>query len=99
VGSATTTIPLSAHVFRYAWIIQISYAGPATTLQLRLGRAVRDVVLPAGQRRIDIPATGEGSAVLVRSLSGEPAACIARLTVRLTYAISPPATRILRRTG
>jgi hypothetical protein len=81
VRSAATRIPLSAHVFRYAWIIRLSYSGPATTLQLELGRAVRDVVLPAGQRDIDIPVTGEGSAVLVRSLSGEPAACISTLTL------------------
>jgi hypothetical protein len=48
-------------------------------LQLELGRAVRDVVLPAGQRDIHIPVSGEGSVVLVRSLSGEPAACISTL--------------------
>ena len=87
--SAATRIPLSAPVFRYAWIIQLSYSGPATTLQLALGTAVRDVVLPAGQRDVYVPVNGAGSAVLVRSLSGEPAACIARLTVRLTYATRP----------
>jgi hypothetical protein len=81
VRSTATTIPLSAHVFRYAWMIRLSYSGPATTLRIELGRAVRDVVLPAGQRDISIPLSGEGSAVLVRSLSGEPAACISRLTV------------------
>jgi hypothetical protein len=93
VRSAVTRIPLSALLFRYAWIIQLSYSGPATTLQLELGRAVRDVVQPADRRDIYIPVTGEGSAVLVRSLSGETAACIARLTVRLMYAIGPPAIR------
>jgi hypothetical protein len=81
VRSAATRIPLSAHAFRYAWIIRLSYSGPATTLQLELGRAIRDVVLPAGHRTSDIPVTGEGSAVLVRSLSGEPAACISTLTL------------------
>jgi hypothetical protein len=79
LSSATTRIPLSAHVFRYTWIIRLSYSGPATTLQLELGRAVRDVVLPAGQRDISFPVTGEGDAVLVRSLSGEPAACVSTL--------------------
>jgi hypothetical protein len=81
VRSAATRIPLSAYLFRYAWVIQLSYSGPATTLQLELGTVIRDVVLPAGQRDIDIPVTGEGSAVLVRSLSGEPAACISTLTL------------------
>ena len=89
VRSATTRIPLSAPLFRYAWVIQLTYSGAATTLQLELGTAVRDVVLPAGQRYITIPVTGAGSAVLVHSLSGEPAACIARLTVRLMYATRP----------
>ena len=89
VRSEATRIPLSATVFRYAWIIQLSYSGPATTLELELGKAVKDVVLPAGQRGISIPVTGAGSAVMVRSLSGEPAACITRLTVRLTYATRP----------
>jgi hypothetical protein len=79
VRSAATKIPLSAHVFRYVWIIRLSYSGPATTLQIEFGTAVRDVVLPAGQRDIYIQLAGEGSAVLVRSLSGEPAACISAL--------------------
>jgi hypothetical protein len=89
VRPAATRIPLSTHLFRYAWIIKVSYSGPATTLQLRLGRAVTEVMLPGGERDIDIPAYGEGSAVMVRSLSGEPAACISRLTVRLMYATRP----------
>jgi hypothetical protein len=86
VRSAATRIPLSAHVFRYAWIIRLSYSGPATTLQLELGRAVRDVVLPAGRRDMSIPVTGEGSAVLVRSLTREPAACISALRLDPEFA-------------
>jgi len=81
VASAATQIPLSAHVFRYAWVIRLSYSGPATALRIELGRAARDVVLPAGQGVVDIPVSGEGSAVLVRSLSGQPAACISGLRI------------------
>ena len=77
--SAATRIPLSAYVFRYAWIIRLSYSGPATTLQYELGTSVRDVVLPAGQHDVDIPISNGGSAVLVRSLSGQPAACVQTL--------------------
>jgi len=83
VRSAATRIPLSGYVFRDAWIIRLSYTGPASTLQLALGTAVRDVVLPAGQRDIYVPVIGGGSAVLVRSLSGEPAACISALRLDL----------------
>lgn len=72
---------------------QLTYSGPATTLQLQLGTSVRDVVLPAGQRNVYVPISNGGSAVLVRSLTGEPAACIARLTLRLKYATRPPAIR------
>jgi hypothetical protein len=97
VRSAATRIPLSAYIFRDAWIVRISYSGPATTLQLQLGTSATDAVLPAGTRDINIPISNGGSAVLVRSLSGEPAACIARLTVRLAYAIRPPAARGLPR--
>jgi hypothetical protein len=90
---APTRIPLNAYLFRYAWIIQFSYSGPATTLQLQLGTSVKDVVLPAGQRDIYVPISNGGSAVVVSSLTGEPAACIARLTFRLKYATRPPAVR------
>jgi hypothetical protein len=86
VRSAATRIPLTAHVFRDAWIIRLSYSGPATTLRLELGSAARDVVLPAGQGDISIPVSGEGSAVLVRSPTGEPAACVSRLTIGLAKA-------------
>jgi hypothetical protein len=81
--SAWTRIPLSAYVFRDAWIIQLAYSGPATRLQLELGTSVRDVELPAGRRDMSVPVSNGGSEVLVRSVGGEPAACIARLTVRL----------------
>ena len=93
VQAAPTTIPLSARVVRYGWIIQLWYSGPATTMRLQLGNGVRDVVLPAGQRFLYIPVTGAGSAVVVRSLSTGPAACISRLTVGLMYAIRPPPIR------
>jgi hypothetical protein len=91
VRTAATRIPLTTYLFRDAWIIQLSYSGPATTLQLGLGTSVKDVVLPASQHDIYIPVSNGGSAVLVRSLS-EPAACITRLTVRLKYATKPSAT-------
>ncbi|HEY2638602.1 MAG TPA: hypothetical protein VGI66_01775 [Streptosporangiaceae bacterium] len=89
VQTAPTTIPLTARVVRYGWIIQLWYSGPATTMQLQLGNAVSDVALPAGHRDIYVPVTGGGNAVVVRSLTGEPAACISRLTVGLMYATRP----------
>jgi hypothetical protein len=87
VRPTETRIPLSAYLFRDAWIIQLSYSGPATTLQLTFGTSVKDVVLPADQRHVDIPISNGSSAVLVRSLSRGPAACITRLTFRLKAAV------------
>jgi hypothetical protein len=83
VASTETRIPLSDSLVRDAWIIRLSYSGPATTLQLRFGTSARDIVLPAGQRDVSVPISNGAGAVLVRSLSGEPAACITGLTVRL----------------
>ncbi|HEY7325328.1 MAG TPA: hypothetical protein VH520_10940 [Streptosporangiaceae bacterium] len=93
VQSAPTTIPLTARVFRYHWIIRLSYSGPATTMRLQLGSAVSDVVLPAGQRDLYVPVTGGGNEVVVRRLSRGPAACISRLTVGLMYTTRPPPIR------
>jgi hypothetical protein len=93
VQSAATSIPLGTRLVRYGWIIQLRYAGPLTTMQLQFGTTVRDVVLPAGQRYLYVPVTGGGSAVVVRSLSRGPGACISRLTVGLMYATRPPAIR------
>jgi hypothetical protein len=93
VQSTATRIPLSTRVVRYGWIIQLWYSGPATAMQLQFGTTVRDVVLPAGQRYLYVPVTGGGSAVMVRSLSQGPAACISRLTVGLMYATRPAPIR------
>jgi hypothetical protein len=89
VRSAPTTIPLNASVFRYAWIVRLRYSGPATTIQLRLGTAVRDVALPAGQADVYVRVVGAGRTVLVRRLSAGPPACISSLTVGLMYLARP----------
>ena len=91
--SAATRIPLGTRVVRYGWIIQLRYFGPMTTMELQFGTTVRDVVLPAGQHYLYVPVTGGGSAVVVRSLSRGPGACVSRLTVGLMYATRPPAIR------
>jgi hypothetical protein len=91
VQSTPTRIPLSGRVVRYAWIIQLRYSGPATTMQLEFGAAIRDVVLPAGRHTFYVPVIGGGNAVILRSLGQEPAACISMLTVGLMHPTPPPA--------
>ncbi len=93
VQSTTTRIPLSTSLFRYPWIVQLWYSGPATTMRLELGTAFRDVVLQAGQLSTYVPVTGKGKAVVVRSVGQGPAACISRLKVGRMYATRPTAIR------
>ena len=91
VAPTTTTIPLKGSVFDYGWIVQLRYSGPETTMQLRFGTTIREVMLPAGKRVAYVPVVGEGSAVLVRQLSPGPSACISSLTVGLLYALKTSA--------
>jgi hypothetical protein len=83
--TAATTIPLGSGVFDYGWIVQLFYAGPATTVQLRFGTGVHNVTLPAGKHDVYIPVTGAGKDVVLRDLSAGPAACVSKLTVGLLY--------------
>ncbi len=85
IGPATT-IPLTGSVFDYGWIVQLFYAGPATTAQLRFGSGTSNVLLPAGKHDVYIPVTGAGNDVQLRRLSGGPTACVSSLTVGLLYA-------------
>jgi len=89
--SQPTTIPLTSSVFSYGWIVQLRYAGPAATLQLRLGTGVRDARAPAGRLDLYVPVVGQGSTLVVRRLRPGPPACISSLTVGLLYAARQPA--------
>jgi hypothetical protein len=86
VRAEPTRIPLSARVFSYGWVVRLRYSGPATTMQLRLGSAVRDAVVPAGTFDLYVPLVGEGGAVIIRRLGSGPPACIATVTVGLMHA-------------
>ena len=86
-----TRIPLRASLFAYGWIVKVRYSGPATTMQLRFGAAVRDVSLQAGTHDLYIPVIGAGNAVVVRRLDPGPTVCISRVTVGLEYVTKPTA--------
>jgi hypothetical protein len=86
-----TTIPLRASLFPYGWIVRLRYSGPAATMQLRFGAAVRDARLQAGNGVLYVPVVGSGSTVVVRRLSPGPPVCISSLTVGLIYATRPSA--------
>ena len=93
VQSAATRIPLNGSVFRYGWIVRLRYSGPAMTMQLWLGTAVRDVVLPAGRLDVYVSLVGQGNAVLVRRLNPGPPACISSVTVGLVHPAPPASAR------
>jgi hypothetical protein len=87
-----TRIPLTSALFDYGWIVRLRYSGPATTMQLRFGTAVRDARLPAGTVVFYLHVIGAGNAVGVRQLGRGPSGCVSHLTVGLLYA-ARPATR------
>ena len=89
--SKPTTIPLTASLFSYGWIVQLRYAGPAATLQLRFGTGVSDARAPAGRVDLYVPVVGQGGTVVVRRLGSGPPACISSLTVGLLHAARQPA--------
>lgn len=95
VAPAGTIIPLCKRLFRYGWIMKISYVGPAPAMQIRFGAGVRDVAVTAGHGDAYVPVIGEGSSVLVRRrlLSSGQSACISSLAAGLLYASRPPAIR------
>jgi hypothetical protein len=81
-----TRIPLHGRLFRYDWIARLRYSGPATTMQIRFGAAVRYASVPAGRLDLYVPIVGAGSQVVVRLLHASPRACISGLTVGLIQA-------------
>jgi hypothetical protein len=86
-----TRIPLHGRLFRYDWIVRLRYSGPAATMQLRFGGAVRDAAVPAGTLDLYVPIVGAGNVVLVRLLHAGPPACVTSLTVGLIQAPVPRA--------
>jgi hypothetical protein len=86
-----TTIPLRASLFAYGWIVRVSYSGPAATVQLRFGTAVRDARLRAGTHDLYVPVIGAGGSIVVRRLTPGAPVCIASVTVGLEYVTKPTA--------
>lgn len=82
VTSSGTRIPVAGNLYYWYWTMQLSYSGPATTLQVQYGRGVHTVTLPAGTHSVFLPATGNGSTVIISNIgSGGPPTCVSRLAV------------------
>lgn len=57
---------MSGTLYRWPWIVRLTYTGPAGRLSVRFGGGTRSVVLPAGSHLAYIPVTGSGNAVSAR---------------------------------
>jgi hypothetical protein len=87
----STRIPLTSSLFRYGWIVELRYSGPAAVIRLGFGAGARDTRLQAGEHDLYLPVVGQGSAVLIRRLSPGPPVCISSVTVGLMSATAPAA--------
>jgi hypothetical protein len=83
-GTASTSIPLDGSLYRWPWIVRLSYFGSSGGLVIRLGQGRDQISVPAGTHDVYVPVVGQGNAVSVQ-LSGAPmgAVCITGVTVGL----------------
>jgi hypothetical protein len=76
VAAAGTSIQLDGSLYRWSWIIRMSYSGPAGVLVIGFGGNQSQVSLPAGRHDVYVPVVGQGSAVSAQ-FSGSPAGPLA----------------------
>ena len=84
VTSAGTSIELNGSLFRWQWIVRLSYSGPGGVLEIRFGgdSTVARVTVPSGQHDVYLPEEGQGRAVTARLLdSSAGALCVTSVTV------------------
>jgi hypothetical protein len=82
VTSSGTQIPVKGNLYYWYWTMQLSYSGPSTTLQVQYGRGTHTITVPAGTHSVFLPATGNGSAVVITDTTpGGPPVCVSSLTV------------------
>ena len=84
VTSTGTTIGLDGSLFRWPWIVRLSYSGSGGVLAIGFGGDLTQVTVPAGQHNVYVPEEGQGRAVTVRLLgSAAGALCVTSVTVGL----------------
>jgi hypothetical protein len=84
VTSAGTSIGLDGSLFRWPWIVRLSYSGSGGVLAVGFGGDLTRVTVPAGQHNVYIPEEGQGRAVTARLLgSAAGALCVTSVTVGL----------------
>jgi hypothetical protein len=80
--SAGISIGLDGSLYRWQWIVRLSYSGPGGVLAIGFGGDLTQVTVPAGQHDVYVPEEGQGRVVTARLLgpaSGAP--CVTGVTV------------------
>lgn len=72
-------IPLSGTLYRWAWVMRVTYSGPATVLTVGFGTDVETVAVSAGHHTVYVPVLGSGDTAYVLSTSMN--ACVSKVTV------------------
>jgi hypothetical protein len=75
----TAPIPLSGTLYRWPWVVRVTYSGPATVLTVGFGTDIQSVAVSAGHHEVYLPVVGSGNAVYVLSTSTN--ACVSKVTV------------------
>jgi len=82
VTGAGTSIALDGSLFRWSWIVRLSYSGPGGILVVGFGGSSSQVTVPAGRHDVYVPLVGEGSVVSARFLGSRAGTlCVTRVTV------------------
>ena len=82
VTGAGTSIGLDGSLFRWPWIVRLSYSGPGGVLLVGFGGSTSQVAVPAGRHVVYVPAEGQGSAVSAVFLGPAAGAlCVTGVTV------------------
>jgi hypothetical protein len=82
VTPAGTSIGLDGSLYRWQWIVRLSYSGPGGVLAVGFGGNVTPVTVPAGQHDVYLPEEGQGRVVTARFLgSAVGVTCVTSVTV------------------
>jgi hypothetical protein len=82
--TASARITLDGSLYRWTWIVRLSYSGFAGALVIRLGQGRGQISVPAGTHDVYVPVVGQGNTVSVQ-LAGTPVGpvCLTGVTVGL----------------
>ncbi|MGD0700606.1 MAG: hypothetical protein ABSA02_12060 [Trebonia sp.] len=82
VTSAGTSIGLDGSLFRWPWIVRLSYSGPGGVLVVGFGGSTSKLTVPAGRHDVYVPAEGQGNAVSAQFLGSTAGTlCVTSVTV------------------